>query len=316
LRVHAAVSSLCLQNSDPVVRLISARMTAILPEKHLLTTDCGKLQKLGRMLHQFQDCSQKCVIFSQFASMLDILEGFLNFHSFTYRRLDGMTQVSERQLLVDRFNQDPSIFVFLASTRAGGVGLNLTGASVVIFYDSDWNPSVDKQAMDRVHRIGQEKEVFVYRMVTRHTLEETMWHKQLEKGYLTDAILDDGHFDAEALRSLAVGENTGVSAKDLKDILGLRCRTSGDDDSVTANNNDSENGALPKPRAKHRARPHAECNEKLPGLELSAVPPLVLWGAQRIQEGKQLWPHSFAPLPKCKARKVEKYASMVATADG
>lgn len=87
--------------------------------------------------------------------MLDVLEAFLNIHGHTYLRLDGGTRVEERQHLMERFNADPRIFLFILSTRAGGLGVNLVGADTVIFYDSDWNPAMDQQAQDRCHRIGQ-----------------------------------------------------------------------------------------------------------------------------------------------------------------
>jgi hypothetical protein len=78
--------------------------------------------------------------------MLDVLEAFLNLHGYTYVRLDGSVKVEARQKMVDRFNLDPKIFCFISSTRCGGIGINLTGADCVIFYDTDWNPAMDKQA--------------------------------------------------------------------------------------------------------------------------------------------------------------------------
>jgi len=94
--------------------------------------------------------------------MLDVLEVFLNIHGHTYLRLDGATRVEERQHLMERFNADPRIFLFILSTRAGGLGINLVGADTVIFYDSDWNPAMDQQAQDRCHRIGQTRGTFFH----------------------------------------------------------------------------------------------------------------------------------------------------------
>ena len=91
--------------------------------------------------------------------MLNILEHFLNLHGHTYVRLDGSTKVDQRQYLMERFNNDPKLFVFILSTRSGGLGINLTGADTVIFYDTDWNPAMDAQAQDRAHRIGQTRDV-------------------------------------------------------------------------------------------------------------------------------------------------------------
>lgn len=97
--------------------------------------------------------------------VLDILEIFLTYHGYKYLRLDGTTGVEQRQILMDRFNRDPRYFVFILSTRSGGVGVNLTGADTVIFYDSDWNPTMDAQAQDRCHRIGQTRDVHIYRYI-------------------------------------------------------------------------------------------------------------------------------------------------------
>jgi len=272
-----------LPRTSDAIGLIGADMECIFPEKHLLVSDGGKLAKLGRMLHGFQNRGDKCVIFSQFTSMLDILESFFNFHCFTYLRLDGAVKIEKRQPIINRFNTDPGIFIFLASTRAGGVGLNLTGANVVIFYDSDWNPSIDKQAMDRVHRIGQEKDVLVCRMITKDSLEETIWHKQLEKGYLTDAILDGGQFSVDMLRGLALDKS--FTAKDLREVLGFGT------DADTRPNVAADSDHV-KPRAKQHAKPQqgagaADDVDHQPrrGMDMSAVPPLLLWAASRVSHG-------------------------------
>lgn len=274
----------CRPRFSDAIGLIGASMDCIFPEKHLLISDGGKLTKLGHMLLGFQERGFKCVIFSQFTSMLDILESFLNFHCFTYLRLDGGVKIENRQPIINRFNADPNIFIFLASTRAGGVGLNLTGANVVIFYDSDWNPAIDKQAMDRVHRIGQEKEVLVCRLITKDSLEETIWHKQLEKGYLTDAILDGGQFNIEMMSSFAEKRPAGFTARDLREVLGVE----GGVDSQAASPAPSE---PVKPRAKQYAKPElasrpADTDQQTRrGMDMSSVPPLLLWGASRIAHG-------------------------------
>jgi SNF2 family DNA or RNA helicase len=127
--------------------------------------------------------------------MLDILETFLNLHGFTYCRLDGSTKPEQRQLLMQRFNNDKKIFVFILSTRSGGFGINLTGADTVIFYDSDWNPAVDHQAQDRCHRIGQTKEVNIYRLVCEGTIEENIMKKAMQKRDLDHYAIQSGQFD-------------------------------------------------------------------------------------------------------------------------
>ena len=109
---------------------------------------------------------QKALIFTQMTKMLDVFEKVLNMFKFNYVRLDGNTKTQLRQTIVQRFNNDPRVLCFISSTRSGGIGLNLTGASNVIFYDTDWNPAMDKQAQDRCHRIGQTRNVIIYRLIT------------------------------------------------------------------------------------------------------------------------------------------------------
>ncbi|CAN6464121.1 unnamed protein product [Victoria cruziana] len=106
--------------------------------------------------------------------------------------LDNSTQVAERQTIVDRFNNDISIFACLLSTRAGGQGLNLTGADTVIIHDMDFNPQMDRQAEDRCHRIGQTKPVTVYRLVTKETVDENIYQIAKRKLILDAAVLESG----------------------------------------------------------------------------------------------------------------------------
>lgn len=136
-------------------RQAHTRLTSFFPDKKLVQFDAGKLQTLADLLHDLKRGGHRVLIFTQMSKMLDILEAFLNLNGHTYVRLDGSTGVERRQRLMDRFNNDPKIFSFILSTRSGGLGINLTGADTVIFYDSDWNPAMDAQAQDRAHRIGQ-----------------------------------------------------------------------------------------------------------------------------------------------------------------
>ena len=133
------------------------------PETRLIQYDCGKLQTLDTLLWQLKSGGHRVLIFTQMSRMLDIFEQFLNHHGHTYLRLDGATKIEQRQALMERFNADKRIFCFILSTRSGGIGVNLTGADTVIFYDSDWNPTMDAQAQDRCHRIGQTRDVHIYR---------------------------------------------------------------------------------------------------------------------------------------------------------
>ncbi|KAF4677459.1 swr1 complex component [Perkinsus chesapeaki] len=169
------------------------------PDKDMIEIDCGKLRKLGGLLTSLRRRGHKCIIFTQMSRMLDIIEGFMNLHGFTYVRLDGSTPLEQRQLVVEAFNKSPKIFAFIASTRAGGVGINLTGADCVIFYDSDWNPAMDRQAMDRCHRIGQTRDVHIFRLLSEHTIEENIFHKQLQKRMLDDVVVDQGAFTTQTI---------------------------------------------------------------------------------------------------------------------
>ena len=177
------------------INQIKQNMFLQFPERRLIQYDCGKLQTLDLLLNRLKREKHRCLIFTQMTKMLDILELFLNYHGYTYVRLDGTTQIVQRQMLMERFNSDEKIFVFILSTRAGGIGVNLTGADTVIFYDSDWNPTMDAQAQDRCHRIGQTKDVHIYRLISKNTVEENILKKANQKRLLGDLTIDGGSFD-------------------------------------------------------------------------------------------------------------------------
>lgn len=163
---------------------IESRLTIAFPDKRLLQYDCGKLQKLDKLLRTLVVGGHRALIFTQMTRVLDVLETFLNMHGHRYLRLDGATKVEQRQVLTEHFNHDKRILCFILSTRSGGLGINLTGADTVIFYDSDWNPSMDKQCQDRAHRIGQTRDVHIYRFVTQFTIEENIFKKANQKRYV------------------------------------------------------------------------------------------------------------------------------------
>lgn len=134
-----------LSKSTDLLHVSRIRSQLFFPDKRLIQYDCGKLQELARLLAKLKAGDHRALIFTQMSKMLDILESFLNIHGYTYVRLDGATKPEARQTLMQRFNTDTKIFCFILSTRSGGVGMNLTGADSVIFYDSDWNPAMDAQ---------------------------------------------------------------------------------------------------------------------------------------------------------------------------
>ncbi|KAL8808685.1 MAG: hypothetical protein Q9200_004116 [Gallowayella weberi] len=173
------------------------RLSIAFPDKRLLQYDCGKLQQLDRLLRDLQSGGHRALIFTQMTKVLDILEQFLNIHGHRYLRLDGQTKIEQRQVLTERFNNDPRILVFILSSRSGGLGINLTGADSVIFYDLDWNPAMDKQCQDRCHRIGQTRDVHIYRFVSEHTIEANILRKANQKRMLDDVVIQEGEFTTD-----------------------------------------------------------------------------------------------------------------------
>lgn len=175
----------------------TVKLQIAFPDLSLLQYDCGKLQKLDEMLRDLKAGGHRVLIFTQMTRVLDILEMFLSYNGHRYLRLDGSTKIEDRQIITERFNSDSRIFCFIASSRSGGVGINLTGADTVFFYDSDWNPSMDRQCMDRAHRIGQTREVHIYRFVSIHTVEENMLKKANQKRLLDRVVIQEGDFTTE-----------------------------------------------------------------------------------------------------------------------
>ncbi|XGW17178.1 hypothetical protein V3C99_002077 [Haemonchus contortus] len=167
------------------------------PELRLIEYDCGKLQALARLLRRLYALKHRCLIFTQMSRMLDVLQAFLSYHGYQYFRLDGTTGIEQRQAMMERFNADAKIFCFILSTRSGGVGVNLTGADTVIFYDSDWNPTMDAQAQDRCHRIGQTRNVTIFRLISERTIEENILRKANQKRRLGEMAIDDAGFTPE-----------------------------------------------------------------------------------------------------------------------
>ncbi|XP_042712052.2 DNA excision repair protein ERCC-6 isoform X4 [Chrysemys picta bellii] len=151
----------------------------------------GKMIVVESLLKIWHKQGHRVLLFTQSRQMLKILEVFLRDRNYSYLKMDGTTTIASRQPLITRYNEDTSIFVFLLTTRVGGIGVNLTGADRVIIYDPDWNPSTDTQARERAWRIGQKKQVTVYRLLTAGTIEEKIYHRQIFKQFLTNRVLKD-----------------------------------------------------------------------------------------------------------------------------
>ncbi|KZT22505.1 hypothetical protein NEOLEDRAFT_1097697 [Neolentinus lepideus HHB14362 ss-1] len=184
---------------DAGLHRAAVKLQIAFPDPTLLQYDCGKLQKLAELLKERKAGGHRCLIFTQMTKILDILETFLNLHGYLYLRLDGATKIEDRQYITERFNADDRVFCFISSSRSGGVGINLTGADTVIFYDSDFNPQMDRQCEDRAHRIGQSRDVHIFRFVSAHTVEEALLRKANQKRSLDDLVIQKGEFDWQHL---------------------------------------------------------------------------------------------------------------------
>lgn len=162
------------------------------PSMRRFVTDSGKLAKLDELLFKLKEESHRVLLYFQMTRMIDLMEEYLTYRNYKYLRLDGSTKLEDRRDTVHDFQTRPEIFIFLLSTRAGGLGINLTSADTVIFYDSDWNPTIDSQAMDRAHRLGQTRQVTVYRMITRGTIEERIRKRALQKEEVQKVVMTGG----------------------------------------------------------------------------------------------------------------------------
>ncbi|KZV80511.1 hypothetical protein EXIGLDRAFT_845467 [Exidia glandulosa HHB12029] len=239
---------------DPVTEAI-----ALIPEKTAIDdmTISGKLSVVSRILsHLRKETEEKVIIVSHYTSTLDVIEKYcknqrygrvsttfqatslLTLHR--YFRLDGQTQPAKRQEYVDTFNRTPQKqhFVFLLSTKAGGVGLNLVGASRLVLVDSDWNPSHDLQAMARIHRDGQKRPVFIYRLLSAGTIDEKIFQRQVTKLGLSDSLMRQNQIGGAASKS------DSFSPQDLRDLFSVHVSTSCHTHDLLACPCDSENGPL------------------------------------------------------------------------
>ena len=185
------------------------RLSIAFPDNRLLQYDCGKLQRLATLLRDLQAGGHRALIFTQMTKVLDILEQFLNVHGYLYLRLDGSTKAEQRQALTEKFNNDQRIFCFILSSRSGGIGLNLAGADTVIFYDQDWNPAMDKQCQDRCHRIGQTRDVHIYRLISESTIEANILRTADSKQMLDNVVIQEGDFTTDYFQKMSVRDMLG-----------------------------------------------------------------------------------------------------------
>ncbi len=178
----------------------------------------GKFELLDRMLPKLKAAGHRVLLFSQMVELMNFLEQFFLLRGFQYLRLDGNTSSEEREKRMFMFNDpDSPYFIFLLSTRAGGLGLNLATADTVIIFDSDWNPMMDAQAQDRAHRIGQKNEVRVFRLLTTSPIEERILSRANDKKNLTGLVVEAGKFSSKAAGASANSENKELMESMLKE---------------------------------------------------------------------------------------------------
>ena len=186
----------------------------------------GKLLVLRRLLPLWKARGHRCLIFTQTRQALNVIERCVARLGLRYLRLDGETSVGQRQAMVDHFNNNragpQAAFAMICTTRTGGVGVNLLGADRVVIYDPDWNPQVDAQARERSWRIGQDREVTIYRLVCAGTLEEKIYHRQIFKTAISDRVLRDPR------------QKRLFSRSELKDLFTLRAEDADDDGNAVA----------------------------------------------------------------------------------
>ncbi|KAF7630507.1 chromatin remodeling complex WSTF-ISWI, small subunit [Aspergillus flavus] len=179
-------------------------------DEHLVY-NAGKMSILDKLLARMQKQGSRVLIFSQMSRVLDILEDYCVFREYNYCRIDGTTAHEDRIAAIDEYNKPGSDkFVFLLTTRAGGLGINLTTADIVVLYDSDWNPQADLQAMDRAHRIGQTKQVVVFRFVTENAIEEKVLERAAQKLRLDQLVIQQGRAQQQTKNAASKEELLGM----------------------------------------------------------------------------------------------------------
>ena len=182
-----------------------------------LVKNSGKMVILDQLLPALIARQHRILIFSQMTGTMDILEDYLNFRSISFCRIDGSTSQPDREIEIAEFRKNIEIPVFLLSTRAAGLGINLVAADTVIFYDSDWNPQMDLQAQDRAHRIGQTKPVIVYRLASANSVESKILERASSKRKLERVVIHRSKF--KGIKQLARNYETSIQAEELKRIL-------------------------------------------------------------------------------------------------
>ncbi|WKY02173.1 hypothetical protein Q1695_015858 [Nippostrongylus brasiliensis] len=198
-------------------------------DQHIVDNS-GKMVVLDKLLKKLKQQGSRVLIFSQFSRVLDLLEDYCWWKQYQYCRLDGSTAHVDRQEAIDAYNApDSEKFIFMLTTRAGGLGINLATADVVIIFDSDWNPQSDLQAMDRAHRIGQKKQVRVFRLITENTVDERIIERAEVKLRLDSIVIQQGRI-AEAQKTLGKDDMINMIRHGAELVFASKDSTITDDD--------------------------------------------------------------------------------------
>ncbi|OBA24478.1 hypothetical protein METBIDRAFT_134373 [Metschnikowia bicuspidata var. bicuspidata NRRL YB-4993] len=234
-------------------------------DEHLVYNS-KKMIILDKILKKFQREGSRVLIFSQMSRMLDILEDYCMFRSFEYCRIDGQTDHADRVQAIDDYNApESSKFVFLLTTRAGGLGINLTSADIVVLFDSDWNPQADLQAMDRAHRIGQTKQVKVFRFITENAIEEKVLERATQKLRLDQLVIQQGR-NSGGINSGGQQNSKVASKDDLLDMIQFGAAQ------IFNSQNDSEEGDVDiEALLAESDKKTKELNKKYEKLDLNAL---------------------------------------------
>jgi len=231
----------------------------------------GKLQVLQHVLRMWHNQKHRVLLFTQTRQVADILQRLVEDEQYSFLRIDGTTTIPQRLPRIDAFNRDSSIFLMLLTTKAGGLGVNLTGADRVLLFDPDWNPSTDAQARERAYRIGQLKDVTVYRLITKGTIEEKVYHRQIFKQFLTNKVLSDpkqkryfSQSDIRDLFTLGSAQGKAETANIFSDIDGQVLADSDSDVEEAKPDNDPKR-AKKGPMTEAKASPSEEVPVKAEG---------------------------------------------------
>ncbi|KAK4519071.1 uncharacterized protein ATC70_009302 [Mucor velutinosus] len=264
------------------------------PSMKDLILDSGKLATLDKLLEKLKTEGHRCLVYFQMTRMIDLFEEYIAYKQYRYLRLDGSSKISDRRDMVQDWQTRPEIFIFLLSTRAGGLGINLTAADTVIFYDSDWNPTVDQQAMDRAHRLGQTKQVTVYRLITKGTIEERILQRAKQKDEIQKVVISGGEFRQVDFKPREI-VSLLLDDEELDDKLQLQLQRKAEEE-------EQKKAAKPQKKSRKQALASEGSKESTPALSPSNVDRLFSAGEDIINTDEDS--NSSTPAKKTKAARI------------